>query len=113
LNLHNHLGEIIHVQPLPAHEYGSQSYNGNRGEMHHILFQHAESIGIEIRLGQKITEYWETDQDGFAGVITNGECICGDVVIGADGVRSKARELILVSGVDLLYHSDCHVDCQC
>ena len=113
MNLHNHLGEIIHVQPLPAHEYGSQSYNGNRGEMHHILFQHAESIGIEIRLGQKITEYWETDQDGFAGVITNGECICGDVVIGADGVRSKARELILVSGVDLLYHSDCHVDCQC
>jgi flavin-dependent dehydrogenase len=70
--------------------------------MHRILFQHAESIGVDIRLGQNITEYWETDQDGLAGVITNGECICGDVVIGADGVRSKARELILVSSGRLI-----------
>jgi 2-polyprenyl-6-methoxyphenol hydroxylase-like FAD-dependent oxidoreductase len=84
-----------------VHEYGSQSYNGNRGEIHRILFQHAESMGVDIRLGQNITGYWESDQDRLAGVITNGECICGDVVIGADGIRSKARELILVSRVDL------------
>jgi flavin-dependent dehydrogenase len=96
LNLHNHLGEVIQVQPLPEREYGSQAYNGHRGEMHQIIFNHAKSIGVDIRLGQNVTEYWEMGQDGLSGVIANGEYIYGDVVIGADGVRSKARELILV-----------------
>jgi len=42
-----------------------------------------------------VTEYWENDKEG--GVVVNGEKLSGDVVIGADGVRSKARKLVLVS----------------
>jgi len=42
-----------------------------------------------------VTEYWENDKEG--GVVVNGERLSGDVVIGADGVRSKARKLVLVS----------------
>jgi len=48
---------------------------------------------VEIRLGQKVTEFFE---DGSrVGVVSNGERIVGDVVLGADSVRSKARELVL------------------
>jgi 2-polyprenyl-6-methoxyphenol hydroxylase-like FAD-dependent oxidoreductase len=52
-------------------------------------------MGIDIRFGQQVTEYWETDE--AAGVVTNGERLTADVVIGADGVRSKAREKVLVN----------------
>lgn len=68
-------------------------YNGHRGEIHKIIFDYALSQGVEIRLGQQVSEYFENDRE--AGVISNGERIFGDVVFGADGVRSKARQLVL------------------
>lgn len=96
LNLHNHFGDLILVQPLPEREYGSQAYNGHRGQIHQIIFDHAKSLGVDIRLGQSVTEFWESGEGGIAGVVSNGETILADLVVGADGVRSKARELILV-----------------
>lgn len=54
---------------------------------------YALSQGVKIRLGQQVTEYFENEDQ--AGVISNGECIVGDVVFGADGVKSKARQLVL------------------
>jgi 2-polyprenyl-6-methoxyphenol hydroxylase-like FAD-dependent oxidoreductase len=70
-----------------------RSYNGHRGEIHEIIFNYALSLGIDIRLGQEVTEYFETDTE--AGVVTNGERLIGDVVLAADGVRSKGRKLVL------------------
>jgi 2-polyprenyl-6-methoxyphenol hydroxylase-like FAD-dependent oxidoreductase len=73
-------------------EFGTR-YNGHRGEIHKIILDHAIEQGVEIRLGQQVTEYFETDTE--AGVVSSGERIVGDVVLGADGVRSKARTLVL------------------
>lgn len=67
--------------------------SSHRGEIHKIIFDHAINQGVDIRLGQQVTEYFENDKE--AGVISNGERIVGDVVLGADGVRSKARQLVL------------------
>ena len=96
LHLHNSAGELINIQHLPRVQYGAHSYNGHRGELHQILFDFAKQLGVEIRLGQDVTEYWEDDVAGKAGVISNGERLEADIVIGADGVRSKARTLVLV-----------------
>lgn len=38
-------------------------------------------------------DYFETDDD--AGVVANGQRFIGDVVLGADGVRSKGRTIVL------------------
>lgn len=65
--------------------------------MHQILYDYAKSIAVEIRLGQRVTGYWECEENGRAGVVlADGERIEADVVVAADGVRSKARELVLV-----------------
>lgn len=106
LNLHNHLGEPILVQPLPEHEYGSQAYNGHRGEMHQVLFEYALAIGIDIRLGQNVTDCWENEDSGKSGVVTNGEILQCDVLVGADGVRSKIRRLAFVSNSTTLLFLD-------
>ena len=97
LHLHNSQGKLQTVQYIPAYDFGAHSYNGHRGEIHELLFKFAQSQGVEIRLGQNVTEYWEDEEKGEAGVVSNGERISADVVVGADGVRSKARTLVLVS----------------
>ena len=88
-----HLGEHIYTQVWESEEYYGKRYNGHRGEIHQIVYDYALAQGVEIRLGQQVTEYFEDDES--AGVISNGERIVGDVVFGADGVRSKARQLVL------------------
>ncbi|EPQ61262.1 FAD/NAD P-binding domain-containing protein [Gloeophyllum trabeum ATCC 11539] len=93
LTLHNSQGDILVEQKMENPLYGAYSYNGHRGDLHSMLFDYAQSLGIEIRLGQDVSEYWETDSE--AGVISNGERISADAVVGADGVRSRARKLVL------------------
>ncbi|EJU03227.1 monooxygenase [Dacryopinax primogenitus] len=86
-------GDLITAQPLNEKEFGSYSYNGHRGELHQILFDHAVELGVDLRLSANVTEYWEDDH--AAGVVSNGERLSADVVVGADGVRSKARAMVL------------------
>ena len=50
--------------------YGKR-INDHRGEIHEIVFRHALNRGIDVRLGQNVTDYFETD--GEAGVVSNGE----------------------------------------
>jgi len=87
-------GEHIYTQWWEDEEdvFGKR-YNGHRGEIHKIIYDHAVEQGVEVRLGQQVSEYFETETE--AGVISNGERIVADVILGADGVRSKARKLVL------------------
>ncbi|KAK3671319.1 hypothetical protein LTR78_008779 [Recurvomyces mirabilis] len=87
-------GEHIYTQYWGSEQQNfGERYNGHRGEIHKIIFDHAVEQGVDIKLGQQVTEFFETDTE--AGVISNGERIVADVVLGADGVRSKARQLVL------------------
>ncbi|EPE10443.1 salicylate hydroxylase [Ophiostoma piceae UAMH 11346] len=85
-------------------EWGTR-YDGHRGELHGVLYDHAEAdLGIDIRLGHRVVEYYETDD--VAGVeveiVTESGAtdktrhkIEGDVVLAGDGVRSLGRTLVL------------------
>lgn len=87
-------GNFIYEQVWGSEEENfGKRFNGHRGEIHMILHEHALSQGIEIRLGQKVTEYFQTES--AAGVIVNGERLEADVILAADGVRSKARKPVL------------------
>jgi len=98
LRLHSHLGELIAAQPYPQKIGESHAYNGHRGELHAILLKHAREIGINMRLGCTVVDYFEDEARGVAGVILrDGTRLEADLVVGADGVRSRARKLVLVS----------------
>lgn len=88
-------GEVMFHQKTPSPNEEAPVFNGHRGELHQVVFDYArDELGIPIRLGENVAEYFETDDK--AGIILNGgERIVADVVVGADGVRSKARELVL------------------
>lgn len=72
-------------------------FNGHRGEIHEIVFNHALARGIDIRLGHKVVDYFETDDK--AGVVVqtpDGEQrFTADAVFAAEGVRSPARKIVL------------------
>ncbi|KDQ56258.1 hypothetical protein JAAARDRAFT_158243 [Jaapia argillacea MUCL 33604] len=93
LNFYKYDGDFIISQPVYPWNKEAPSVNGHRGEIHEVIFRHAQDIGIEIRLGCRVLEYVE--ESTRAGVVVDGETIWGDVVVGCDGVRSKARELVL------------------
>ena len=88
-------GVKIVKQPPPDRIADAPTINGHRGEMHMMVLHYAQdSLGIEIRTGARVDKYFEDESN--AGVeLASGERITGDVVIGSDGVRSKAREQVL------------------
>ncbi|KAG1767550.1 monooxygenase [Suillus occidentalis] len=96
IHIHDCLGGLIQTQHLSWPLFGAYSYNGHRAHLHQVLFEHAQSLGIEIRLGQQVVEYWEDEASGKAGVrIQSGESLEADVVVGADGVKSLARKFVI------------------
>ncbi|KAH6843450.1 hypothetical protein B0I37DRAFT_408286 [Chaetomium sp. MPI-CAGE-AT-0009] len=88
-------GEVVYHQPTPKQDPEAPVLNGHRGELHEVVFKYArDELGIPIHLGQPAVEYFE-DENQAGIVLKSGERVVGDLVIGADGVRSKARELVL------------------
>jgi 2-polyprenyl-6-methoxyphenol hydroxylase-like FAD-dependent oxidoreductase len=70
-------------------------FDGHRGEYHEIVFRHAvEECGIEIRLDACVEDYFE-DETGAGVVLAGGERVVGDVVLAAEGVRSRGRFTVL------------------
>lgn len=87
-------GELILNQSWKEKEKSwGKNYNGHRGQIHKIVFEYAVELGIDIRLGLKVTDYFESDSG--AGVIANGQAFTSDIVLAADGVRSKGRMIVL------------------
>ncbi|KAK0113537.1 hypothetical protein ONS95_013788 [Cadophora gregata] len=87
-------GEVVSHQKTPEGDPAAPNFNGHRGELHQVVFEYAESLGIPIHLGSRVVQYFEDGEK--AGIeLESGEKITGDVVIGSDGVRSKARTLVL------------------
>jgi 2-polyprenyl-6-methoxyphenol hydroxylase-like FAD-dependent oxidoreductase len=64
-------------------------YDCHRADMHRLLLETASRMGAVLHLGSRVEEYRE-DNDG-AEIVVKGETFRGDVVIGADGVKIRAR----------------------
>ncbi|KXT15569.1 hypothetical protein AC579_9953 [Pseudocercospora musae] len=94
-NIHKFDGELIMNQKTPPPNPEAPVFNGHRGEFHEIVFNYVkDDLGIPVHLGCRISKYFENSR--AAGIeLDTGERISADVVIGSDGVRSKARELVL------------------
>jgi 2-polyprenyl-6-methoxyphenol hydroxylase-like FAD-dependent oxidoreductase len=64
-----------------------------RPSLHEMLVHAAEAEGTPVRLGSTVTALEQRD-DGVEVTLDDGERHEYDVVIGADGVHSRVRELI-------------------
>ncbi|TPX16796.1 uncharacterized protein E0L32_012370 [Thyridium curvatum] len=88
-------GEVAYHQLANEYSADAPTVNGHRGELHEVVFEYARTdLGIPIHLGNRIEEYFE-DEAKAGIVLADGRRIEADVVIASDGVRSKARQIVL------------------
>ena len=100
MSIYNDQGDLLVDSDMAGYGRG-QGYPAHRGDLAVAFYEHAKEIGVEFRLGHRITEYFENEEE--SGVIIEGERIAADCVIGADGIHSKARGP--VTGQDPAPHS--------
>ena len=63
--------------------------------VYRMFVRQVEKLGINIEFGQRVVEYFEDEETGKGGAITeNGTRYEADIVIAADGVGSKSQKLV-------------------
>ena len=91
--LHN-TGEIIHTFALSAeHErlHGAPYVQLHRADLHNLLIARARELKPDIvQLNHKVVGF-EERSDGVTLKFANGEAAEGDLLIGADGIKSAIR----------------------
>ncbi|KAK5069967.1 hypothetical protein LTR64_007853 [Lithohypha guttulata] len=75
---------------------GTCYWDFHRANLHNALVERALELGAKVRLGCRVTDV-RCDKDGISASIdlANGEVIAADLVVGADGINSKLREVML------------------
>ncbi|MBM6551438.1 FAD-dependent monooxygenase [Marinomonas ostreistagni] len=73
--------------------YGAPYWHIHRADLHGVLVQACYSAGVEIELGHKVLGY-RSDKKKATVLLENKTEYC-DLVVGADGIHSKVRELML------------------
>ncbi|KAI3326865.1 salicylate hydroxylase [Xylariaceae sp. AK1471] len=86
-----HDGKILAVQPL----MDMAGYIGHRGDYHTAFLDAVQDAGIEIRMGCEAVSYQDEEGSRPAIILADGTKAVADLIVGADGIKSRARELVL------------------
>jgi salicylate hydroxylase len=91
-------GEVLHQIPLAeAHEQanGAPYYHIHRADLHTLLARKVFELDPYcIRLGTRAEGYAE-DVQGVTLMLGGGQSASGDVLVGADGIKSRVRRQII------------------
>lgn len=86
-----HDGKILAVQPL----MDMAGYIGHRGDYHEAFLDAVRDAGIDIHMGCEVTGYEDEGTSHPSIILAHGTRVPADIIIGADGIKSRARELVL------------------
>ncbi|GAB1317416.1 hypothetical protein MFIFM68171_07626 [Madurella fahalii] len=99
VHFHDWKGAYVTTQSFAdEHRAWGPRVNGHRGEIHQVVLAHARARGIDVRLGCNAVRYFEADDHAGVEVEVEGggrEVLTADVVLAAEGVRSRGRKLVL------------------
>jgi FAD-dependent urate hydroxylase len=84
------LGEVTNGTPLPD---GTVSVCVRRGTLQKVLREQAQERGIGVEYGKRLDSYTVTN-DGVVARFTDGTHATGDLLVGADGINSRTRQLL-------------------
>ncbi|RPB05306.1 FAD/NAD(P)-binding domain-containing protein [Choiromyces venosus 120613-1] len=88
-------GNVLSEQPLvPLTEevYGGPYWHCHRADFHKALVDKCYSIGVKICINSMVTKI---DFEAPSVTLASGAVIGADLIIGADGLKSKCREELL------------------
>lgn len=75
---------------------GFSSVNAHsRIKLYQAFLRQVDRIGLTIEWGKKVVEYWEDLEQGVGGVVLeDGEKRTADIVVAADGLRTKSNTIV-------------------
>jgi salicylate hydroxylase len=77
------------LMPAIGDKYGAPLGVIHRGDLQRIILEHAQSLGVDIRTDHRVVN---VDKEFKPGVQTqSGKRFEGDVIIAADGIKSRIR----------------------
>lgn len=91
-------GEVMHKVPLAEeHEeqHGAPYYHVHRSDIHQILADRVLELDPDAVVLNSTAIGFEEDSDGVTLLLSDGRKIEGDVLIGADGIKSSIRDQIV------------------
>lgn len=101
LDLYHWQGEFVTRQSFAGEKEWGDRVNGHRGELWGIMYECAVRMGVRIRWGARVVDYFEDGEGAGVVVVREGcedegqERLQGDVVVAAEGVRSRGRKIVL------------------
>ncbi|MFC7615791.1 FAD-dependent oxidoreductase [Actinokineospora soli] len=84
------IGDISYGTPLPC---GTVAHTIKRADLYRILRDACEAAGARVVYGKRLASL-ESTEDGVRVGFADGTTAAGDVLIGADGLRSTTRTLL-------------------
>jgi salicylate hydroxylase len=94
---HFQTGKTYFTVPLgevASQKYGADYLHIHRADLHSVLHQACEQMHVPIYLGQAVQSYHQSPQN-LTIQLENGESLDADLLIGADGIRSKVQACML------------------
>ena len=81
-------GKLLARQPL----MDMAGFIGHRGDYHDAFLRAVDHAGIPVHMGTEVLEY---DESSPSITLASSEVVHADVIVAADGIKSRARELVL------------------
>jgi salicylate hydroxylase len=82
-----------------AEELGTPFWDFHRANLHLELLNRAQELGATLEVKSKVADIeYETAEDGrtiAVAVLENGNKRRADLIVGADGINSRCREILL------------------
>ncbi|KAK7981386.1 FAD binding domain-containing protein [Apiospora saccharicola] len=98
LTVHRYTGSMLAQDPDFAQNmrarYGAPFVDMHRVDLQRALYQKAQALGVQFRLGEKVVDL-ELEQDRPEVVTAEGTRTAADLVIAADGLWSRCRSRFL------------------
>jgi salicylate hydroxylase len=94
---HYQTGKTYFTVPLAdtaTQKYGADYLHIHRADLHNVLQNACEKQNVSIHLGQEIQSYQSTSET-LTIQLANGESLKADLLIGADGIKSKIQACML------------------
>lgn len=88
-------GSILNEQPLvplSEEDYGGPYWHCHRADFHKALVDKCYALGVKIRINSMVTKI---DFEAPSVTLATGGTIRADLIVGADGLKSKCREQFL------------------
>jgi 2-polyprenyl-6-methoxyphenol hydroxylase-like FAD-dependent oxidoreductase len=96
LTFENQQGKLLACVPAgDPKRYGQAGVMITRAALHRVLIEHAQCHGIPVHYGKRFVGLDDLPNQPVIAHFSDGSTAAGDFLVGADGIRSQVRQVVM------------------